>query len=163
MFYFVTGSEGCGKSAIIPFLRDRLPHATVVDFDNAVRPYDFTEGWSNEVLEEVVRKHAGPSDVVVVGLTNPEQIAQRLRPEEYRVVVLSVSEQARRSRLRQRGAGRSVAADTEYLAYFQQLAAGGRVLAVIDTSSVGPESVAIQVVGALRARPEDRTSGSDAR
>lgn len=123
----------------------------VYDFDEILRPYDFSEEWEFETLDQMIRvadenAKEGRSSLVL-GLIRPTNLKRAVDKVGFglsvRYCLLEVDIDCRKKRLRARGADEKLIEDIEeYEQLPQQLAFIGEDYFKIDTSKLKVESVA---------------------
>jgi broad-specificity NMP kinase len=121
--FIVTGTSGTGKSSVLPFLKESLNSSyRCYDFDELLRPYDFTDSWTADVstkLKEIVENNARVGiSTVCVGLIRPSYVKNF--PIPILVCLLNVSIEERTQRLKKRGATQALIDDLEELNGLEQ-------------------------------------------
>ena len=155
---FLTGAEGVGKSSVIPKLKEALSTVDVWDFDNLHRPFDFSEKWYEEVLDncikQIVERDQVNRPLVVVGLIYPSSIIANLVKiglSEYYFGLLDCSLEIRAERLRARNADERLIANIDNLETLrQQMHDLSTPMFILNTSHLNVYEVAELIISRIR-------------
>lgn len=126
--FVITGSEGVGKSTIVPKLQSILGNKFVVyDFDLVLRPYDLSDSWAEEVLDKVfqsvLENKRKNYTTVVAGLIRPYQlqkIARRYKIKKIKLFLLDLSVNEQTKRLFQRKGKVNLKGENDELIAFRE-------------------------------------------
>ena len=151
--YFITGSEGTGKTSIIPFLKKKLPKFNIHDFDEMGVPLnpplkwrlDTTLHWINEA-----KNNQEKTSTCIIGLSFPKEILkfnESKKLEEIEFILLDIDEKEREKRLQKRNANQDVIDDLKQLSglrkQFKELKSKTKI---INTTNLSINEVANKIV-----------------
>jgi thymidylate kinase len=120
--YFITGSEGVGKSSIICFLKKQFPKKQIHDFDEVGVPenpqlqwrYDTTLHWIRAAINNQIKSRS----TIIAGLSFPDEVSkfkEHKKVDKIFFCLLDVHEEEREKRLCKRNASKEVIEDLEQL------------------------------------------------
>jgi thymidylate kinase len=126
--FVITGSEGVGKSTLVPELKNLLGDKFVVyDYDEVLRPYDLTDSWAEEVLtkvcEHVLENKNHHQTTVLAGLIRPYQlqkVAQKFNMTNIKLLLLDISVEEQTKRLTERKGKINLKGENEELIAFRE-------------------------------------------
>ncbi len=114
--FIITGASGTGKSTSVSLLKKKLPADFLVyDYDEILRPYDFTETWGDEVVEKMLQITSenikNNITTVFLGLIRPHSVKEHQNKHDVhtiKLLLLDISTEERARRLKQRGSSMSL-------------------------------------------------------
>ncbi len=129
----VTGTEGAGKSSILPYLVS--PRWQLIDFDNALRPWDGSDQWYGQTLRVCLEKAGKAEHAVIVGLIYPRTL-RHIPREDVLFILLELTQAERARRLTKRNDSEGLITDSSTAETLREQLRGLEYIAVDVTNGL---------------------------
>jgi len=152
--YFITGSEGTGKTSILPLLKKEFPERDIHDFDEVGVPINPPLKWRLDTtlywIKKAIKNQKKGISTFIIGLSFPNEITnfeESKKLDKINFILLDVSEKEREKRLENRNALQDVIKDLKQL---KELRRQFKKEDIIDTSNLSIEETSKQVIKQIK-------------